>query len=105
MHPGSIIDYVIRIGLIPMRWTTAISNYDPPHSFTDVQLKGPYSLWHHTHTFKSVEGGTMIADHVRYGLPFGILGRIVHFFKVKRDVQKIFEYREKLIDEKRELFK
>mgnify|MGYP001178840390 CR=1 FL=1 len=100
MHPGSIIDYVIRIGLIPMRWTTAISDYDPPHRFVDVQLKGPYSLWHHTHTFKSVDGGTLITDHVRYGLPFGILGRIVHFLKVKRDVEKIFTYRKTLIEEK-----
>src|SRR5690606_10238669 len=52
MHVGSVIDYVVRVRGIPMRWTSIITEYDPPHRFVDVQLRGPYSLWHHLHTFR-----------------------------------------------------
>ena len=47
MHVGAIIDYVVTLSEIPMRWTSCISEFDPPHRAVDVQLKGPYSLWHH----------------------------------------------------------
>ena len=57
MRPGAVIDYLIRLGPLPMRWRTLISDFDPPHGFVDQQLSGPYSFWHHTHTFIAVPGG------------------------------------------------
>ena len=74
MHVGAIIDYVVSVNGLPMRWTTCISEYEPPHRFVDVQLKGPYSFWHHTHTFETDGEGTRIRDAVRYVVPFGPLG-------------------------------
>ncbi|RAP33129.1 CDP-paratose 2-epimerase [Candidatus Marinamargulisbacteria bacterium SCGC AG-439-L15] len=97
MHPGVVIDYKIRIFPFTMRWTSIISEYTPPHHFTDVQLKGPYDLWHHTHGFKSVDGGTLMTDSVTYRMPFGLLGRLVHFLWVKRDIESIFKHRQKVL--------
>lgn len=97
MKIGTLIDYTIRVMGLRIRWRTLISDYDPPHSFVDEQLRGPYSYWHHTHSFTAVEGGTKIVDDVRYALPFGILGRIAHSLLVRRDLEKIFEHREKII--------
>ena len=34
-----------------------------------------------------------MTDEVRYALPLGFIGRIVHFFWVKRELKKIFDYR------------
>jgi ligand-binding SRPBCC domain-containing protein len=101
MYRGALIDYTIKIWGVPLHWRTLITCYDPPHKFVDEQLKGPYSFWHHTHTFTEVEGGTKIADHVRYAMPFGILGRAIHAVYVERDLKRIFGFREKLV---RELF-
>jgi ligand-binding SRPBCC domain-containing protein len=101
MKDGALFDYVVQTHGVPMRWTTYIAEYEPPHRFVDVQLKGPYSLWHHTHTFESLpNGGTAIEDTVRYAMPFGPLGAIAHALLVKRDLESIFAYRHKMIVDK-----
>jgi len=97
MKQGTLIDYTIKVHGIGMRWTTLITEFNPPYKFVDVQLKGPYSYWHHTHGFKTIENGTVMSDKVVYALPLRFIGRIVHALLVKRQLQKIFDYRAKII--------
>ena len=87
---GTLIDYRLRLRGLPIRWRTEISSWDPPHSFTDRQLKGPYYLWEHLHTFTEVDGGTEVRDQVWYRVPGGA---IVHSLFVKNDLLRIFRYR------------
>lgn len=95
---GTVIDYSVRVFGIRMHWMTLITEYQPPYRFVEVQLKGPYTFWHHTHIFDESSRGTNIIDEVRYILPFGLLGRLVHALLVKREIVKIFEYRAKVIE-------
>ncbi len=90
---GAHIQYRLRWHGIPLRWTTEITRWDPPHGFQDIQLSGPYKLWRHTHGFKARDGGTELSDLVEYALPFGPLGRIAHALQVRRNVEQIFDYR------------
>jgi ligand-binding SRPBCC domain-containing protein len=92
MKQGSTIAYALRVRGVPLRWLTVIERWNPPYEFVDVQAKGPYQLWHHTHLFSEVEGGTSIVDIVRYALPFGLLGALVHRLQVARDLELIFDY-------------
>jgi len=101
MKAGTLIDYRIRVNGIPLRWRTLIESFDPPHSFVDTQLRGPYAHWHHTHTFREVPGGTELGDRVEYALPLGPLGNIAHALFVKRQLRTIFDYRSQVM---RELF-
>lgn len=101
MQTGTLIDYKIRVNGIPLRWRTLIESFDPPHSFVDTQLRGPYARWHHTHTFREVPGGTELGDRVEYSLPLGPLGKIAHALFVKRQLRTIFDYRSQVM---RELF-
>ena len=101
MKKGAQIDYRIKLYGIPMKWKTVIEEYDPDDLFIDVQLKGPYAMWRHTHTFVDVEGGTQLGDRVVYELPFGPLGRVVHAAFVRRQLAQIFDHRERVM---RELF-
>lgn len=93
---GTVIDYRIRVHGIPFRWRTEISEWRPPESFVDVQLRGPYRLWHHTHTFVERDGGTLCGDVVRYSPPGGAL---VNWLFVGRDVRKIFQFRQQRLRE------
>ena len=98
MKEGAIIDYVVSLGGVPLRWRTLITSYDPPHKFVDEQLTGPYSFWHHTHTFSALaDGGTELGDVVRYALPLGPLGDLAHTLMVRRQVEGIFQHRQQVI--------
>ena len=97
MEVGQIISYNIKLRGIPIKWNSLISSYDPPNSFIDQQIKGPYAIWHHTHRFKEQDGGTLIEDEVKYAIPFGIVGRILNYLFIKNDLKKIFQYREERI--------
>lgn len=96
---GTLIRYRLRLHGLPIHWLTEIRKWDPPHSFVDVQRSGPYKLWHHTHTFEARDGGTQMSDVVRYVLPFGPLGELVHALKVRGDVGRIFDYRRQKVQE------
>jgi ligand-binding SRPBCC domain-containing protein len=99
MDVGTLIEYRLRWHRMPVRWTTRIEAWEPPHRFVDTQLKGPYRLWQHTHTFEPRRGGTLIRDEVRYGLPLGWLGAAVHRLVVRRDLEAVFDERARRIRE------
>jgi hypothetical protein len=90
---GSLIRYRLRWHGLPIRWTTEISQWNPPYGFVDRELRGPYALWNHEHRFASQEKGTKMNDRVTYVLPLGILGKWTHSIAVKRDVEKVFDFR------------
>jgi len=99
MKTGTLIDYKLRLHGIPLRWRTFIAAFDAPSSFTDVQLSGPYRRWQHHHEFLDVPGGTEMRDRVDYELPFPLFAPIAHTLFVRRSVQQIFDYRNKIISE------
>jgi uncharacterized protein len=97
VQQGTLIDYSLRVHGIPLRWTSEIVEWEPPHRFVDLQLRGPYKLWRHEHRFEPRDGGTLIADTINLALPLGFLGRLAYRIKVRSDVQEIFAFREKKI--------
>ena len=99
MKDGQLIDYSLKIMyVIKLHWRTLITHFEKPVKFIDQQIKGPYSLWHHTHKFKKIDGGTLIIDELKYAIPFGFFGRLIHFLYIKHDIKSIFEYRHKNLD-------
>ena len=93
---GTLIDYRLSLRSVPIRWRTEISNWDPPYKFVDRQLRGPYQLWEHTHTFRPSADGTLVYDDVRYRNPGG---GIVNQMFVKPELRKIFQYRHRRLAE------
>lgn len=99
MKEGQLIDYSLTIMyFMKLHWRTLITNYNHPHKFIDQQIKGPYSLWHHTHIFQEKNGGTLIQDEVTYAIPFGLIGRLIHAIYIKYDLRSIFKYRHKILN-------
>ena len=93
MSAGTLIEYRLRLHALPLRWLTRIEAWEPGKHFVDRQLRGPYRLWRHTHTFAAHERGTIVRDTVRYALPLGLLGRLARTALVRRDLDRIFDYR------------
>lgn len=97
MQQGTVIAYSIRWRWIPLRWSSIIKEWNPPHSFVDEQIKGPYKKWLHCHQFEAQSGGTLVRDIVDYEIPFGILGRWLHRQLIRSDLEAIFEYRSRRV--------
>jgi ligand-binding SRPBCC domain-containing protein len=94
MGVGTFIQYRLRLRGVPVRWDTLIAAWQPPWRFADVQVRGPYRLWHHTHELSALDRDrTLMRDSVRYALGFGPLGALAHRLVVRRDLEAIFAYR------------
>ncbi len=100
MYEGLIIAYTVKpLFGIPVEWVTEITHVKDKAFFVDEQRKGPYTMWHHEHHFKEVEGGVEMTDIVSYIIPLGFLGKLVQPFLVKPKLEEIFAYRFKIVEE------
>ena len=98
IEDGTILTYRLSIHGIPFKWKSKITDWNPASKFSDIQLKGPYNYWYHTHSFEERNGGTIIKDRVLYKVPFGFIGDLVVGNFIKKDLETIFSYRTKTID-------
>ncbi len=97
-YAGQIICYKISVlPLVTFNWVTEITHVQEPVLFVDEQRSGPYALWHHQHHFKDTTDGVEIIDELHYAIPYGLLGRLVHWLFVGREVNAIFDYRTKIL--------
>lgn len=100
MYAGQIIEYTVKPVLgIPLYWMTEITQVKDKEYFIDEQRFGPYSLWHHQHHFKAIEGGVEMTDIVHYKNPFWIFGKIANTLFVKNKLTEIFSFRFKKTEE------
>lgn len=100
MYPGQMISYTVRPLMgIPIKWTTEITHVDTHKFFVDEQRVGPYTMWHHQHHFEPWKDGVMMTDIVHYMLPLGPLGWMARKLFVERQLEDIFDFRFKVVDE------
>ena len=100
IYPGMVITYKVSPLLgIKMNWMTEITHVKDQEYFVDDQRVGPYAIWHHEHHFEPIKGGVKMTDKLTYAIPYGIIGRLANKLLVAKEVEKIFTYREKAINE------
>jgi len=100
VYPGMIITYKVSPLLgIKLNWMTEITQVKELDYFVDDQRSGPYKLWHHEHHFKEIKGGVLMTDILNYAVPFWFAGQIANKLFVHKEIQKIFDYRGKVINE------
>jgi len=100
MYAGQVIEYKVSpVFGIPLYWMTEITHLDSKKYFVDEQRYGPYSMWHHQHHFKVIDGGVQMTDIVHYKLPLWILGDFGNCLFVKNKLQQIFDYRFKKVEQ------
>jgi ligand-binding SRPBCC domain-containing protein len=94
LREGSISEFTLWIGPIPIRWTALHTGVDPLRGFTDTQVQGPFNQWVHTHTFSAEgDGQTRVTDHVEYIYPSGPRGLWVHLLFSPVSLRGMFAYR------------
>jgi ligand-binding SRPBCC domain-containing protein len=99
MAAGTVIRYRLWLRGVPLRWTSRIDEWEEGRGFVDRQVSGPYQTWVHRHEFAPLGDGTVVRDRVRYALPAGRLGSLAHTAFVRRDLERIFDYRRDVVRE------
>lgn len=95
MHEGLLVEYRVRIPFMGhCTWLSELKHIVPQHSFVDEQKVGPYSFWYHYHAIEQTDVGVKLIDHVTYDVPFGLLGKLVHTFWIRKTLERVFTYRE-----------
>lgn len=97
IQKGVRVRFRIRIFKIPMPWVAEHVDYKINSEFKDRQIKGPFSIWEHTHRFiPDGDSGTVMEDRVEFKLPFGILSN--PFYGVaKKEFERMFSYRHRVL--------
>lgn len=91
--------YVSPLFKIPVFWETEILKVEEQHQFIDIQLRGPFKSWQHTHTFMKIGDEVKMIDEIEYELPFGFIGDLFHKPIVLRNLKSLFEYRRDICSE------
>ena len=101
MYPGMIIKYKVSpLQGLSMTWVTEITHVEEKRYFVDDQRMGPYAIWHHQHFLEPHENGVLMTDIVSYKPPLGFFGSIANRLFIRRQLDKIFSYRERVITER-----
>ena len=100
VYQGQIIQYTVRPLLnIPLKWVTEITHVVNENYFVDEQRFGPYSLWHHKHFLREIDGGIEMEDIIHYKIQLGFIGEFLNFLFIKNQLKEIFKHRKnKLIE-------
>jgi ligand-binding SRPBCC domain-containing protein len=96
---GSLLRYRAAPFGFPVTWVAQIAVWEPPLRFADIQRRGPYRAWEHTHWFAAVAGGTEIRDRVRYRLRGGPLAPLVDRLGHRALLRRLFDFRMKRLHE------
>lgn len=97
LEEGTFLEYKLKVKGVNIHWRSKIVDWKPIERFSDMQLKGPFSLWHHTHSFEILQHGTLVTDRVLYRLPFGFISHYLAGRTAAKDLQEIFRYRRERI--------
>jgi ligand-binding SRPBCC domain-containing protein len=99
MFPGMMICYRVKpLFGISLTWITEITHVDIPNYFVDEQRFGPYRFWQHQHHFRQTDDGVEMTDVVHYVLKFGLFGTMIHAVHIRKQLEKIFDFRQKMLE-------
>ncbi len=97
LRDGETVSF--RLGRWPLTivWLARIEAVVPGESFRDVQIRGPFAVWEHTHRMLADgPGRSILEDRVEYVLPLGALGRMFGGAIARRRLERTFAYRHRV---------
>ncbi|MFN0108387.1 MAG: SRPBCC family protein [Blastocatellia bacterium] len=98
---GTRVVFKVFTGPFWRLWVAEHIEYNPPNLFTDIQLRGPFAYWRHSHRFEPTErGSTLMTDEIEYALPLGWLGELVAGDFTRKKLSRMFDYRHQVVAEK-----
>ena len=100
MYAGQLLEYSVSpLPGFKTKWVSEITQFVDGDYFVDIQLYGPYALWHHKHFINEIKGGVELEDLIHYKVPLGWLGQLAHPILVRPKLEAIFDYRKQQLEQ------
>jgi len=94
LDPGGEVRLKMRAGLIRFNYLAHHVENIPGVMFRDIQAKGPFTSWSHSHFFSDKAEGALLRDFVEYRLPLhDLLPGFLHR-EVQKRLRQMFVHRE-----------
>jgi len=93
LGPGDVVTWEATHLGVRQRLTSKITQFDPPRSFEDEQVAGPFASFWHRHEFTTTDDVTVMTDLVRYRAPLGLVGSLVERVHLDRYLTSFLERR------------
>ena len=91
---GSVSEFTMWVGPIPIRWRAVHSGFQALKGFTDTQERGPMARWIHRHSYRALDdGGTEVLDRIWYQHPAGWRGILTRALFSTLPLKLLFGYR------------
>lgn len=99
IEPGSMVELKMHAGPLPYLFRARHTDNVAGKMFRDIQEKGPFSSWSHTHYFRDSVQGAVLNDQLEYVLPGHRF--LPGFIKahVERSLQQLFRHRQTVLRE------
>jgi ligand-binding SRPBCC domain-containing protein len=99
---GDDITWRARHFLIRQSLTTRITLFDPPHSFQDTMVQGPFHSMQHDHHFQAILSEdsaalTAMHDTFRFSAPVPLLGRAAETLFLRSYIQSVLRQRNAIL--------
>jgi hypothetical protein len=95
---GHRAELKISKGPFTVKWTAVHDEYVRGKKFIDYQESGPFQYWKHLHQFEPVgDDQSRLTDVIDYQVPAGALGERVAGGLVRRDIERMFAYRHRIL--------
>jgi ligand-binding SRPBCC domain-containing protein len=94
---GSTVTWRARHFGVPFRLRSVVFDVDPPRSFSDRQIAGPFRAFLHEHRFEQHPVGTLMRDTVTFQSPLGPIGRLVDTVFLRAYMQRLIAERNAII--------
>jgi len=94
IQTGAEVLLRMKAGPVSFRWQARHTDFEMGKLFRDVQTRGPFAAWEHTHRFEP-EGPTRcwLQDTVVYRLPLHAFSGVLFNRFIERKLRRIFTYR------------
>lgn len=93
INEGQEVTWRARHFGVPLTMTSRITALEFPTSFTDEQVRGPFTSFRHVHEFRPTQTGSVMTDRVEFTAPFGVLGRLAERLVLRRYLQRLIAHR------------
>ncbi len=94
---GARVSLSVPVGPVQTTWELVHEGYVAGRQFRDVQVRGPFASWEHTHSMEPIDAErSVLEDRIRFRLPVAPFGALVAGTFTRERLERLLRWRHAL---------